>query len=490
MRSERLRSRRAAPAGGLRSCVVSVMPSPCRSDAATPIRNDPDPTLILHGVRPGKALRGQTPLGKCYGARRRVGWSVDSARDGRLRRPLPVSRAVLEPVPARSPGEVQGLGARRRLVAADAARADGDLLRRLLEDPRPALPRRRRLRALHAHRPRLLDVRRVRAPERVRVDALEREPDPEGALSAAARPALGCRHAGRRVLGDARRGRLRDRAQAAGKPPLGAARAALRQPPRLPRRRDRARRGSRERALPGRGAPRELPAPAALLPDAGDLSARRARARARGASGLDQGASLGQPAGAGDQHDSRHALRGDRARLGRRDLHRRRRRALAPLRGMGVPPPRRPDRRRALARMRRLDALCCAGLVLLTALALAPLTLLGRIPTSYDTEASYAPYAVFAHSRLVHGHLPLWNPYAFAGQPFAGDTGTGTFYPPWTLALALLSPAHGLAFVLWVHFALAAVGAFLLARAAGGSRFAGLLAGIGFGLSSLLFARV
>src|SRR4051812_18734340 len=140
--------------------------------------------------------------------------------------------------------------------------------------------------------------------------------------------------------------------------------------------------------------------------------------------------------------------------------------------------------------MRRLDALCCAGLVLLTALALAPLTLLGRIPTSYDTEASYAPYAVFAHSQLVHGHLPLWNPYAFAGQPFAGDTGTGTFYPPWSLALAFLSPAHGLALVLWLHFALAAVGAFLLARAAGGSRFAGLLAGIGFGLSSLLFARV
>src|SRR3954449_1358828 len=44
-------------------------------------------------------------------------------RDDDLRRPAALPRAVREPFPARLPGEVQGVGARDRLVAPEPARA-------------------------------------------------------------------------------------------------------------------------------------------------------------------------------------------------------------------------------------------------------------------------------------------------------------------------------------------------------------------------------
>src|SRR5579871_4410201 len=47
--------------------------------------------------------------------------------DGRLRRPRPLPGAVREPLPARLPGQVPRLGARRALVAAQPGGADGRL---------------------------------------------------------------------------------------------------------------------------------------------------------------------------------------------------------------------------------------------------------------------------------------------------------------------------------------------------------------------------
>src|SRR5438067_6737905 len=72
----------------------------------------------------------------------------------RVLRSRSLPRAVREPVPARLPGEVPGLGARNRLVARQSPGADGRLPRRL----RPALEGRRRpaLPALPAGQPDLL----------------------------------------------------------------------------------------------------------------------------------------------------------------------------------------------------------------------------------------------------------------------------------------------------------------------------------------------
>src|SRR5689334_19287538 len=88
------------------------------------------------------------------------------AGDDRLRRPPPLPRALRQPLPARAAREVQGLGARPRVVARVPARADGrlpaDLLRAL------AAERDRPLRALPARRARrlglLLELARALGP--------------------------------------------------------------------------------------------------------------------------------------------------------------------------------------------------------------------------------------------------------------------------------------------------------------------------------------
>ena len=66
---------------------------------------------------------------------------------------------------------------------------------------------------------------------------------------------------------------------------------------------------------------------------------------------------------------------------------------------------------------------------------LAPLTLGGRLASSADLDAFYAPFATFLHDRLAAGDLPFWAPGAFSGQPFLADAQSGVTYPPMLLAV-------------------------------------------------------
>ncbi len=80
--------------------------------------------------------------------------------------------------------------------------------------------------------------------------------------------------------------------------------------------------------------------------------------------------------------------------------------------------------------------------VLVAVLVLTPLTLLHDLPNAYDTDAFYAPFAAFLHDRLSHGDFPLWNPFAFSGQPFAADPQSGVLYPPALVSYGLLAPGE------------------------------------------------
>src|ERR687884_332964 len=95
-----------------------------------------------------------------------------TGRDGRVRRSRSLPRPVREPLPARLPGEVQGLGPRRLLVAAESARADGGVPRRLRPavegELDPALP------AVPARRPCVLDLLRHVAADRGTIDDRQR----------------------------------------------------------------------------------------------------------------------------------------------------------------------------------------------------------------------------------------------------------------------------------------------------------------------------
>src|SRR5690349_9564797 len=157
----------------------------------------------------GKAARAATVLtgsegrasvlGLCVPGRRRP--TLLRADDG-LRRPAALPRALCEPLPPRLPGEVQGLAARRRLVAPEPARPARRLSRRLRrplpEQDDPALP------DLPARGPRLLALLLRVPPGGGALDDRQRRADQEGSLPAAARRALDGGDTSSDVRGDAR----------------------------------------------------------------------------------------------------------------------------------------------------------------------------------------------------------------------------------------------------------------------------------------------
>jgi hypothetical protein len=154
----------------------------------------------------------------------------------------------------------------------------------------------------------------------------------------------------------------------------------------------------------------------------------------------------------------------------------------------------RPATRRIVLRLsgtpRRREALAVGVTALTAVLVLTPLTLLWQIPRGYDTDAFYAPFGAFLHAQLAHGHLPLWNPHAFAGQPFAADPQSGALYPPALLAYGFLNPAHALVALTTFHYLIAVLGAYAVARLVGAGRLGSVYAGLAYGVSGQLFARV
>ena len=156
--------------------------------------------------------------------------------------------------------------------------------------------------------------------------------------------------------------------------------------------------------------------------------------------------------------------------------------------------PARPSTGRAVLRLprdpRSRELVAIALVLLVAVVVLAPLTLLQEIPRGYDTDAFYAPFGAFLHAQLSQGHLPLWNPHAFAGQPFAADPQSGALYPPALLAYGLLDAPHALVALTTFHYLIAVLGAYATARLVGANRTGSIYAGLAYGVSGQLFARV
>ena len=99
----------------------------------------------------------------------------------------------------------------------------------------------------------------------------------------------------------------------------------------------------------------------------------------------------------------------------------------------------------------RREGAAVAAVVAAVLGVLAPLTLGGRLASSADTDAFYAPFASFLHDRLAHGDIPYWAPGAFSGQPFLADAQSGVTYPPLLLASWLLGTRAQLR-PIWVRY--------------------------------------
>ena len=137
----------------------------------------------------------------------------------------------------------------------------------------------------------------------------------------------------------------------------------------------------------------------------------------------------------------------------------------------------------------RREGPALAAVIVAVVGVLAPLTLEGRLASSADLDAFYAPFASFLHDRLAHGDIPYWAPGAFSGQPFLADAQSGVTYPPMLLASWLLGPIDALRAVATFHYLIAALGTYALARQLGASRTGSAFGAVAFAASGHLVAR-
>src|SRR3954449_2307038 len=109
-----------------------------------------------------------------------------------------------------------------------------------------------------------------------------------------------------------------------------------------------------------------------------------------------------------------------------------------------------------------------------------------------DFNSFYYPLSAFAAGQIQAGHFPLWNPYLYAGAPFAADYQAGALYPPNLLVWAVARPFTYGAFeaLAIVHIWWASVTAYGFARTIGLRRASSLLAGIPFAYGGFMTAQL
>jgi len=112
-----------------------------------------------------------------------------------------------------------------------------------------------------------------------------------------------------------------------------------------------------------------------------------------------------------------------------------------------------------------------------------------KIVAGHDIVVHHYYARVFARESLLKGLLPKWNPYEYAGMPFAADPGNCVFYPLNKLFLVMpVAKAIGLNMVF--HVLLAGAGMLLLARSLGMQRTGGLIAAVTFMFSGYFIDRI
>ncbi len=103
------------------------------------------------------------------------------------------------------------------------------------------------------------------------------------------------------------------------------------------------------------------------------------------------------------------------------------------------------------------------------------------------------PFRNFAATSLAAGDLPLWNPYTFDGMPFLADIQTTVFYLPSLLLTLFVSGGrlnfYWLELVIILHFFLAGVSMYYLARSFALERIPSLFAGAAYMLSGFMVAH-
>ncbi len=113
----------------------------------------------------------------------------------------------------------------------------------------------------------------------------------------------------------------------------------------------------------------------------------------------------------------------------------------------------------------------------------------GHLSPEGDTLLLFYPAMDYAHTELLEGRIPLWNPYKFMGAPFLANLMVPVFYPPVTLSLLFPQP-FGMYLCLTLHILLAGLLTYGCARKAFGISISGsVFTGLSFCLSAPLLCH-
>ncbi len=105
----------------------------------------------------------------------------------------------------------------------------------------------------------------------------------------------------------------------------------------------------------------------------------------------------------------------------------------------------------------------------------------------WDSMAQFYPWRVLLQRGLRSGELPLWNPHQYCGYPFVGNGQSALFYPPNWLLL-IVDAKYFLGLSLALHWFLAGVLTFFLARTLRLRPAAALVAGLLYQSSGFMIA--
>ncbi len=104
-----------------------------------------------------------------------------------------------------------------------------------------------------------------------------------------------------------------------------------------------------------------------------------------------------------------------------------------------------------------------------------------------DITQFFEPLCRFVGNELAHGHLPLWNPFAYCGMPQVAITSPGLFYPP-NLLFACLPFNPALALNMVLHQLICGVGGFLIVMDLGWGVWSATICGATLAMSGYMFS--
>jgi hypothetical protein len=106
-----------------------------------------------------------------------------------------------------------------------------------------------------------------------------------------------------------------------------------------------------------------------------------------------------------------------------------------------------------------------------------------------DTATGFYPWYAHLGEQLRDGHIPMWNPYQFAGTPFAGDPESGWAYLPAMVLFTVLPLAAAADSFMSFHVLLAGLSTYALARSLGVPSIGALVSAIAYGFSGFFFGH-